>query len=121
MTRKAKALSIVMSTIAAVFAAIVSAPAAWRAAGLPVLASEAQVEAKIAPVMRAVGEVTRDTAELRREMLDREMFEWSVKLPDIHDPTVRALIERRLSTVDGQRRAVGERLRDLERARWGGN
>jgi hypothetical protein len=111
----------IAGSLGTVATAIVTVPPAWRTLGLPALATELHVEQRLKPLAAAVDDLRRmrsddalQIAEIRRSQVDKEMFEWRIKLGDVAEPGLRAMIETRLAELALERTTVLRRIEALQ-------
>lgn len=106
--------------------AAATAPVVWRTLGLPAIATEAHVEARLAPLRADVTALRGDiidtateTAELRRSQIESELFRWQTEVTRAADPSLRGMINGRISDLTAEKTTVARKIEQLQRARYG--
>ena len=75
MTTRAKVLSILAGSVAAVAGMVVAVASAWAVLDLPIPATRGYVLSQAEPLARAQRELRDVTFDIRRGQLDREIFD----------------------------------------------
>lgn len=116
----AKRVAKFITVLGGAILALAGFPAAFRALGLPMLATETHVEQRIAPLTNAitglrreVTDVGREAALTRRSQIDNELFKWTIQERTEVDETLKALIRQRIEELREERTTVSRRLGQL--------
>lgn len=125
-TKRAKSVSLVIGIITASITGLISLPTFWRSFGLPAFATEYHVEEKLKPITAAItllsgriDDTTIETSEVRRSQIDKELFEHTVKLSEVVDFAIKAMINERVKQLTLEREAVIRRITSLQRDKYG--
>ena len=123
-SRKVRLIATALTAGAAIFAISAGISAAWEIVGLPKIATQAhvseQITLQIAPIVRNLSDLkdqlflaSREAAAAHRSQVDREIFDWQIKRPDVRDATLQHMIDDRVRMLSLERDNIDHKLETM--------
>ena len=93
----------------------------WNAAGLPIVATTAHVEARLRPIVETIrqirhniNDVSLEQAYARQSSNTEDLSKWQIELQKTTDPTLHAMIEARITELNRERAVIEQRIKHLQ-------